>query len=112
MVSTRDNGKWKTDECYCSGWQSDLFGSLIHFLLRLRIMPSISITHMTSHSTFGHLRLSLGALSSDKEEPLLGCGDSLKKKLVSSIMIVGDRNVFSLVVFPTEYQGDVNSHDK
>ena len=34
-----------------------------------------------------------------------------QEKLMPLIMIPGDRNVFSLVVFPTEYQGDVNSCD-
>lgn len=112
-VAMCDDWKWITDERNRSGWQSDHTGSLIRFRLKLSKKPYITITFMRSHSTFGHLRLSFRAVSSDDEQPLLGCDDKLDGQSLPFIDVPGDRESFSLwdsIVFPAEYEGDPNTN--
>jgi len=48
---------WVTDEKGKLGWQSEQFGSIIRFRLKISDKPTITITYMRSHATFGSLRV-------------------------------------------------------
>jgi hypothetical protein len=106
--------KWTTDERNRSGWQSNQFNSLIRFRLKLSKRPYISLTYMRSHASFGALRLSFRAVSTEDEKPLLGCNDKLAEQSLPYHDFSADRPEFSLwdtLVFPAELPaGDINTH--
>ncbi|KAL3763815.1 hypothetical protein ACHAWU_001875 [Discostella pseudostelligera] len=122
--------KWITDERNRSGWQSDEYGSIIRFRLRVSTdkLPTISMTYMKSHDTFGDLRVSFQAVSmKDLNEPSspfssFGCNDVHKFELnndgttlIPSLRLDGYLQKFSLwetAVFPAELdESDVNAVD-
>lgn len=120
--------KWITDERNRSGWQSDEYGSIIRFRLRVGTdkLPTISMTYMRSHDTFGDLRVTFQAVSRKDLNELpfssIGCDDIHKFQmnddgttLIPSLRLDGYLQKFSLwetAVFPAELDNaDVNAMD-
>jgi hypothetical protein len=120
--------KWITDDRNRSGWQSDEYGSIIRFRLRVSNdkLPTLSFTYMRSHDTFGNLRVTFQAVSrndlnnSPSNIPTFGCNDVNKFEeledgttLIPSIGLDGSLPRFSLwetAVFPPELDdSDVNA---
>jgi hypothetical protein len=124
--------KWITDNRNRSGWQSDKYGSIVRFRLRVSTdkLPTISMTYMRSHDTFGDLRVTFQAVSRQESSapiPAFGCKDidkfevmddetddeaEEKTTLVPSLSLDGSLPKFSLwetTVFPPELDdSDVN----
>jgi hypothetical protein len=74
--------RWVTDNRNRSGWQSDQYGSLIRFRLRVRDdkLPTLSLTYMQSHQTFGSLKVTFRTVSRNEGKANfttwpLGCDD-------------------------------------
>ena len=75
--------QWITDERSRSGWQSDEYGSIIRFRLKVSAekLPTISITYMRSYETFGNARVTFHPVTrKDLKEnpsppPVFGCND-------------------------------------
>ena len=75
--------KWITDDRQRSGWQSDEYGSIIRFRLKVsnEKLPTISITYMRSHATFGNPKVTFHPVTrKDLKEnpsppPVFGCND-------------------------------------
>lgn len=120
--------KWITDSRNRSGWQSDEYGSIIRFRLRVitDMLPTISMTYMRSHEKFGNLRVTFQTVSKkdlEKSSPpplSIGCNDIDKFKenddgttLIPSLELDGSLLKFSLwetAVFPKELDySDVNA---
>ena len=99
VVVTCGDWKWVTDDRKRSGWQSDLAGSLIRFRLKVRDIPTLSLTYMTSHATFGNFRVAFQPISNAKTTPVMGCSDVPKfnnQTLLPSMRLEGKRQQFSL----------------
>jgi len=100
VVVTCGDWKWVTDERKRSGWQSDQAGSLIRFRLKVSEIPTISLTYMKSHATFGSFRVAFQPISkSNDTTPLMGCSDVAKftnQTLFPSLRLEGKRQQFSL----------------
>ena len=103
VVVTCGDWKWITDERKRSGWQSDEAGSLIRFRLKVSHshseIPTMSLTYMTSHATFGRFLVTFQPISKAEATPLMGCNDVAKfknKTLLPSMEIDGRRQQFSL----------------
>ena len=70
-----------TDKRKRSGWQSDQRGSLIVFRLQIgnnTQLPTMSLTYMKSHQTFGNLMVTFRPVSKKDAKlmsSLLGCDD-------------------------------------
>jgi len=123
VVVTCGDWQWVTDQRNRSGWQSDQYGSIIRF--RLKVIdnkpPTISLLHMKSHSTFGSLRITFRAITkaqaSSRPPPLWGCNDISKlenETLIPSFLVDGRIEQFSMwdtVTFPSKVENsDINSH--
>ena len=85
VAVTCGDWRWITDGRNRSGWQSDQKGSLIRFRLGIinNKLPTLSLTYMKSHETFGSFMVTLRAVSrKDAIVPspssLLGCDDADK----------------------------------
>ena len=103
VVVTCGDWKWVTDERNRSGWQSDQSGSVIRFRLRISDKPTISLTYMKSHDTFGDLRVTFRPVI-DTATTILSCGDIAKSSL-PSLVLSGKLDQFTLwdtVVFPRD----------
>ena len=116
VVVTCGDWKWVTDERKRSGWQSEQYGSIIKFRLKIGKNPTISLTHMKSHQNFGKLKITLQPRTKQDASPILGCNDIHKfqdKTLIPSLSISGEIPRFSLwdtKVFPGKIDYfDVNS---
>ena len=99
VVVTCGDWKWITDERKRSGWQSDRAGSLIRFRLKVNETPTMSLTYMTSHATFGNFRVTFQPISHAHTTPLMGCSDVEKFKnqtILPSHGLEGRRQQFSL----------------
>ena len=84
VAVTCGDWEWITDSRNRSGWQSDLPGSVIRFRLEINNLPTLSLTYMKSHETFGNLMVTFRAVSkkeaNDPTPSLLGCDDIDKVK--------------------------------
>ena len=103
VLVTCGDWKWVTDERNRSGWQSDQHGSVIRFRLRISEKPTISLSYMKSHGTFGDLRVTFRPVI-DHNTTILSCGDIAKSSL-PSLVLNGKLDQFTLwdtVVFPRE----------
>lgn len=115
VVVTCGDWSWVTDERKRSGWQSDQAGSLIRFRLKVNEEPTISLTYMASHASFGDFQVTFQPISKDNAsmQPLMGCNDVAKfenQTLFPSKKLEGRRSKYSLwdtFVFP----GKVDSND-
>ena len=114
--------QWITDDRSRSGWQSNEYGSIIRFRLKVSTekLPTISITYMRSYETFGNVRVTFHPVSrKDLKEnpsppPVFGCNDIHKfltdengTVAVPSLEMDGYQQQFtswSTAVFP--HQGD------
>ncbi|KAL7453467.1 hypothetical protein ACHAWC_005917 [Mediolabrus comicus] len=100
VVVTCGDWKWVTDERKRSGWQSDQAGSLIRFRLNVSEIPTISLTYMKSHATFGSFRVTFQPISkANGTTPLMGCSDVAKftnQTLFPSMRLEGKTQQFSL----------------
>ena len=93
--------KWVTDERNRSGWQSDRPGSLIRFRLKASEIPAISLTHMTSHASFGAFQVAFQPISGTNStlEAMMTCKDIINfdnQELLLSAKLEGIREEFSL----------------
>jgi hypothetical protein len=87
---------WTTDDRHRSGWQSDKYGSLIRFRLRLN-EPFVSMTYMRSYSDFGSLLLSFHVVLKEDAQPVLGCKNSTgAQELLPWFELSGKRLQYSL----------------
>jgi hypothetical protein len=81
ITVTCGDWKWITDKRKRSGWQSDQRGSLIVFRLQIgnnTQLPTMSLTYMKSHQTFGNLMVTFRPVSKKDAKlmsSLLGCDD-------------------------------------
>ena len=99
VVVTCGKWEWITDARKRSGWQSDKAGSMIKFRLKVSEIPIISLTYMTSHATFGNLRVAIQPISKADTTPLLGCSDVAKfanETLLPSFRLSGKSQKYSL----------------
>ncbi len=85
VAVTCGDWQWITDSRNRSGWQSDQQGSLIRFRLKINKLPTLSLTYMKSHQTFGNMMVTFRALSRKEANlsppsSLLGCDDVDKIK--------------------------------
>jgi len=115
VVVTCGDWEWITDERKRSGWQSDQAGSLIRFRLKVSEVPTLSLTYMTSHASFGHFRVSFQPISKANisSQPLMGCSDVAKfenETHLPSIWMEGRRPQFSLWDTFT-FSGKLDSND-
>jgi len=101
---------WTTDARNRAGWQSEKFGSVIRFRLKVNETPTISLKYMMSHAMFGNLKVSFQTVTKGSTSPPLGCNESL---LLPSLELDGSLPKYSLwetTAFPTNIdQGDINS---
>ena len=116
VVVTCGDWKWITDERKRSGWQSDKAGSLIRFRLKVSEVevPILSLTFMTSHTTFGDFHVSFVPVSkANTNRTLMGCSDVTKFEnptLLPSMLLKGKRPDFSL--WDTfVFSGKLDSHE-
>jgi hypothetical protein len=115
VVVTCGDWKWITDERKRSGWQSDKAGSLIRFRLKVSSeVPILSLTYMTSHTSFGDFHLSFVPVSkANINRTLMGCSDVTKfenQSLLPSMILKGKRPDFSL--WDTfVFSGKLDSHE-
>ena len=105
---------WVTDERGKLGWQSEQFGSIIRFRLKISDKPSITITYMRSHATFGSLRVTFRTVPSP---PLREADmDHLENGTIPSLLLTGGIPQFSLwetTAFPyRQDHNDVNAMEK
>jgi len=115
VVVTCGDWRWVTDERRRSGWQSDRAGSLIRFRLKADEEPTISLTYMTSHASFGNFQVTFRPISkvNASVQPLMGCNDVANfenKTILPSKSLEGRRAEFSLwetYIFP----GKLDSND-
>ena len=103
---------WKTDDRNRSGWQSDIFGSLIRFRLKLsEEKPFVSMTYMTSYSTFGSLQVLFQTAEEEDERPSIRCDNVLNKtEHLPWIEFPGSRTEYSLwesFTFSADQQPDL-----
>jgi len=102
VVVTCGDWVWVTDERKRSGWQSDQAGSLIRFRLKVSDseVPTISLTYMRSHATFGDFRVTFETISKGNiSDPLMTCSDVAKfgnRTLLPSVTLEGKMKSFSL----------------
>ena len=101
VVVTCGDWKWVTDERNRSGWQSEKPGSLIRFRLKANKIPTISLTHMTSHASFGAFQVSFQPISGTNRtlQKMMTCKDIEKfdsQELLPSAQLEGRREEFSL----------------
>jgi len=81
IMVTCGDWKWITDKRKRSGWQSDQRGSLIVFRLQIgnnTQLPTMSLTYMKSHQTFGDLMVTFRPVSRKEAKMssiLLRCDD-------------------------------------
>ena len=85
VAVTCGDWRWTTDGRNRSGWQSDQKGSLIRFRLGIinDKLPTLSLTYMRSHETFGNPLVTLRAVSRKEAivpspSSLMGCDDTDK----------------------------------
>ena len=96
VAVTCGDWQWITDSRNRSGWQSDRQGSLIRFRLKINSdkLPTLSLTYMKSHETFGNLMVAFRAVSrkeaSTLPPTLLGCDD------VDKIKDLGEEGAFEI----------------
>jgi hypothetical protein len=112
VMVTCGDWNWVTDERNRSGWQSDQFGSVIRFRLKVSDKPTVSLTYMKSYDTFGDLRVTFRPVMNDGTTSILKCGGAANSTLPSfqhstlpSLILAGRTDQFSLwetVVFPYE----------
>ncbi|GFH48048.1 hypothetical protein CTEN210_04524 [Chaetoceros tenuissimus] len=93
--------KWVTDERNRSGWQSERPGSLIRFRLKSSDIPTISLTHMKSHASFGKFQVAFQPISGTNRtlQEMMTCKDIKKfdnQELLPSAKLEGIREEFSL----------------
>ena len=101
VVVTCGDWKWVTDERNRSGWQSEKPGSLIRFRLKANKIPTISLTHMASHASFGAFQVAFQLISGTNNtlEELMTCKDVKmfdNQELLPSAKLEGVREEFSL----------------
>jgi len=85
VAVTCGDWRWTTDSRKRSGWQSDRGGSLMRFRLRIggngKLLPTLSLTYMRSHESFGRFLVTFRAVSRREANgpspppSLLGCDD-------------------------------------
>ena len=142
VAVTCGDWRWTTDSRKRSGWQSDRGGSLMRFRLGIggngKLLPTLSLTYMRSHESFGRFLVTFRAVSRREANgpssppSLLGCDDvgkfrdigggadfdaggkySNDSTLIPSLELDGTRAQYSLwetVVFPGKLDNlDVNS---
>ena len=87
VAVTCGDWQWTTDGRNRSGWQSDQKGSLIRFRLKINSdkLPTLSMTYMKSHQTFGSLMVTFRTVSRNEANTpsppsLLECDDVDKIK--------------------------------
>ena len=98
MIETCGDFEWKIDDRHRSGWQSDNFGSLIRFRLRLsEERPFLSMTYMTSHSTFGSLQITFQTVEREDGQPFIRC-DNIQSniKTLPWFEFSGSRKLYSI----------------
>ena len=105
---------WVTDEKGKSGWQSEQYASIIRFRLKISDKPTITITYMRSHATFGSLRVTFRTVPSPplKETDM----DHLENGTIPSLLLTGWIPQFSLwetTAFPYRQDHyDYNAEEK
>merc|ERR1712194_27677 len=113
VMVTCGDWKWVTDRRNRSGWQSEKYGSIIRFRLKVSDEPTIALTHMRSYEKFGDLRVTFRVLTKqDDFLPPLGCNDIDRLEnstLIPSLVLGGSIPKFSLwetIVFPARITYD------
>jgi hypothetical protein len=120
--------QWITDDRSRSGWQSDEYGSIIRFRLKVsnEKLPTISITYMRSNETFGNARVTFHPVSrkvlkeNPSPPPIFGCNeihlfltDENGSVAIPSLELDGYQQQFtswSTAVFPHQVDlSDINS---
>jgi len=96
VVVTCGDWKWITDERKRSGWQSDVAGSLIRFRLKVSEIPTMSLTYMTSHATFGKFLVTFQTISKTQTTPLMDCSDVAKFKNITLLPSMGLETILTL----------------
>jgi hypothetical protein len=128
VAVTCGDWQWITDDRKRSGWQSDEYGSIIRFRVKVSAdkLPNLSITYMRSHETFGNARVTFYPVTrrelneTPPPPPAFGCNDVPKflsdengAVLVPSMELNGwlpQHSFWDTAVFPSQADwSDINA---